>query len=238
MSRQWAVRLNVDDAASLGPLRCRPGLEVCRQDNYCWLRGGDWGESIDRALRALPGRRFTVLPDRQLVEFGALVPKGHLPDGPWTPLSRWMAVQAPTPALAAGPARRVRLSLVRGGPVREANVLVTRIGPFTDWASWAAQVRLERLSFAAGDDGRTVVHGTPLPPITGRPFVEEQGVAVPAGWTWRPGVAAAVLRPLFGLEENDLALLGEDGTWERIPAAGFVRAARSAVRLTDQGTAR
>ena len=42
-----------------------------------------------------------------------------------------------------------------------------------------------------------------------------------------PGAGA-----LLGLGDGDLALLSRDGEYERIPAEAFVRAERSAVRLS------
>jgi hypothetical protein len=59
-------------------------------------------------------------------------------------------------------------------------------------------------------------------------------VAVPAGWTWRPALDAAVLRQRLGVEQGELALLAPDGTCEKLSADAFVGATRSAVRLTAE----
>ena len=96
----------------------------------------------------------------------------------------------------------------------------------------APQVRLDRWRFAVAADGRVAVHGQPLPPLPGRRWVEQEGIAVPAGWTWTPAVEAALLRQVFGLAEGDVALWDVDGAWERIAADEFVRATRAAVRAT------
>jgi MoxR-vWA-beta-propeller ternary system domain bpX2 len=71
--------------------------------------------------------------------------------------------------------------------------------------------------------------------VAGRFFVEQEGVAVPAGWRWEPAVDAAVLRRLCNLGPGDLALLDQDGTFDLVPAGQFVRASRSAVRLSARG---
>ena len=66
----------------------------------------------------------------------------------------------------------------------------------------------------------------------GRGFVEHLGIAVEAGWTWLPPVDHTVLAEILSLESGDLALIQTDGTWEHIRSGDFVRAARSAVRLS------
>ena len=60
------------------------------------------------------------------------------------------------------------------------------------------------------------------------------GVAVPAGWNWRPAVEPAIVRNLLGLAAGDIALWHEDGRWEQIEGDAFVRATRAAVRETEK----
>jgi hypothetical protein len=101
-----------------------------------------------------------------------------------------------------------------------------------DYAVAAPQIRLNCLSFAASDDSQALVRGEPLPPLPGTRFVEVSGVAVPLGWTWWPAVDAEVVRQALGFAEYDLALFTSAGECELIVADDFVRATRSAVRLT------
>jgi hypothetical protein len=63
-------------------------------------------------------------------------------------------------------------------------------------------------------------------------FVERCGVAAPVGWRVDPPLDAEVLADPFGLAAGDLCLLVDADRVERIGADEFVRATRSAVRLT------
>ena len=103
------------------------------------------------------------------------------------------------------------------------------------WSAYGAtapQVRLACWSFAANSTGLVLVRGTPLPPLPGTRFVETDGIAVPLGFAWSPAVPAAVLRRVFKLEKDDALLWTADGVRRRIAAGDWVRATRSAVRLT------
>jgi hypothetical protein len=231
----WAARLERGLAAKLGGLRRAPGVEVLETGDAIWLRGGTPDESLEKAVRSLPGaRRFAVLPDRQLVAAGSTVPRGRLPEGEWLKLSEWMTVALEPAALAGRVEGRVALAVVRSTDERPSNVLWTTMRAWGDWVDRAAQVRLDRLAFAmAGSD--VVIRGSPLPPVPGRRFVETDGVAVEAGWTWSPRLDAGVVRQALGLSPGDLAVLHGNGTWDHIEADGFVRATRSSVRASAGG---
>jgi len=235
---RWVVCLPRESVASLGRLRLVPRLSVCEQAEEIWLQGEGGDESLEAALRGLPGgRRFSVLADRQLLADGARVPHGYLPEGPWHPLAEWLGVTLDPAGLAGKIAEGVPVHLVRSSSPRAANVLLLALETWQEYGASAPQVRLERWSFAVSDDKAVIVRGLPLPPLPGQAFVEREGVAVPAGWDWSPPVEPAVLRDVLGLTAGDLALLHTDGAWERIPADAFVRAVRSAIRLSGEETA-
>lgn len=233
MSRRWVVRIDKGEVESLAKLRLAQGAEVCEQEQEVWVRGESLDEPLARLLRRHPhARRHWVLADDQLVSPGKSVPRGYLPGGPWIPLRDWLTIRLPAAVPAERIGARVPVRMVRSAEQRQASVLVTDVFQWQTYGSCAPQVRLERWHFAAAAERRVVVRGCPLPPLPGQRYVEEEGVAVPAGWMWSPPVEAAVMRELLALEGLDLALLHHDATWERIPSGQFVRATRSAIRQT------
>ena len=130
---------------------------------------------------------------------------------------------------------KVSLKLVRGGNEQSVGVLLTRRAAWLDYVDTAPQVRLKQWTFAVDvrdDSLDVIVRGTPSPPISGIGFVEEQGIAIPAGYTLDPPIEAAVVAEMLMLSLGDLALLHVDGTYEHIAADCFVQARRSAVRLS------
>jgi len=234
---RWAVCLPRESIAGLGRLRLLPRLSVWEHGEEVWLQGEGADESLEAALRGLPGaRRFSVFPDRQLLAAGSRVPPGYLPEGAWQPLKEWLHVTLEAAGLAGRVGERVSVCLVRSSTPREANVLLTTLDAWKTYGSSAPQVRLERWSFAVSDE-EVIVQGLPLPPIPGQVFVDRDGVTVPAGWDWDPPIDAGVLRDVLGLTAGDLALLRPDGRWDRVPADAFVRAGRSAIRLSGEENA-
>jgi len=229
----WAVWIPADKALAAGSLRLRPGVLVGATEDGVWLRGERLTEELELELRKLPSaQRFSIGESGALTPEGARIPRGRLPDVRWQPLSAWLTPAPQSPALAGRTDRRIAMRLVRADYEAPATVLVTGIAEWSAYASSAPLVRLRRLRFATAVDGRTAVRGDPLPPLLGRRYVERGGVAVPCGFRLSPEVDAATVRLLLEIEADDLALFHEDGSWERIAAAEFVAATRTAARAT------
>ena len=233
----WAVLLPRASALAAGALRLRGDVRVREaDDDSVWLRGDKLTEELDLELRKLPGaRRHTVDADDRYTEVDHRIPAGTLPDGGWVALSAWLG-PAPQPAALAGHLpRRATLRIVRAETEQPASVLLTTIHAWAAYATTAPAVRLRPLRFAVCADGRTVVHGTPLPPMPGRRYTERDGIALPAGFTFSPAVEPAALRDLLALQPGDLAVFAEDGTWEHLVAENFARATRAATRASLEG---
>jgi hypothetical protein len=226
-------------AVSLGTLRRWPGLEVLETADSVWVRSPHLDDEQWEYCRRLPGAdRFTLTDDGRLLAVGMLVPHGRLPAGLWRPITDWLGVELPTSDSAPPPPKPSGLALVRSTIERDAAWLLTTLDAWSAYTAIAPQVRLACWSFAANSTGLVLVRGTPLPPLPGTRFVEMEGIAVPLGFAWSPAMPAAVLRRVFKLEKDDAVLWTADGMRRRIAAGDWVRATRSAVRLTHDELAR
>jgi hypothetical protein len=236
----WAIRLpsasvDIDDQtqAALGHLRLIRGVEVLIEADSIWLRGKELNEQISNLLRSLPeAERFLVLSGDQLARWDETIPRENLPAGRWQPIKNWLAVSLPTAAFAPRVDASIPFQLVRSSNPAKANLLRTTWVAWRDYATTAAQLRLNQLSFAASER-EALVRGVPVPAIHGQRFVESAGVAIPVGWKSDPELDAKSIRELLKVAEGTVAVFSEDGSYESIPDQAFVRATRSAVRLTD-----
>ena len=116
----------------------------------------------------------------------------------------------------------------------EPNVMVLDASTWSDYAIRAAEIRLSRWTYALSEDGTVVVRGVPLPALNGRRFVEQSGIAIPAGHRCDPPLDAKIIRKVLGLADDEFALLSSEGGWDRIRDDQFVQATRSSIRLSLQ----
>lgn len=235
MTARWAARVPANQAEAAARLRLTRGIEVLQTEDYLWLRGDSSDEETDRAVRSIAGaERFEILDDGRLVPVGRRVPTDVLPSGSWTAIRNRLAVELPPSTFAGRCDTPLELRLVRSTDFLEPGLLLAHWDEWCAYGVEAPQVRLDRWTFAVCADGRTLIRGVPLPPISGETYVESSGIAVPSGWRWEPSVDAETLRLVFRLSANDVALCHLDGTWERITAGDFAKATRSAIRKSDE----
>jgi hypothetical protein len=233
VNHSWAICLERKDAASLAPLRLAAGVELAEGPGVLWLRGPQADESLTCNLRVLPASsRYEVLPGDVLRPIESRIPSERLPCLRWQPIAAWLQAELPVAAMPAIEPQPASLRLVRSSAERTPDVLSTRLEEWRRFGEQAAQVRLDRLSFAASAEGTVIVRGVPLPPLPGCRFVVHGGIAVPAGFTWYPEVSSDVLARRFGVMGEGLVLWYEDGAVTRLHTEQFVRATRSAIHAT------
>lgn len=228
----WVVRLDAAGARAAARLRLVPGVEACEDGGAVWLRGPAAGEDLDRELRSLPGaERFDAGPVGVLRRPGGRVPCGSAPAAGWVPAPAWAVPATPDPVPAAIVTQCVNPRVAPSGRERPADVLRCPLDLFARWASDAPEPRLRPLAFAASA-AEAVVVGLPLPPLPGARFYRLGSIAVPCGFDLLPEVGQVAWRDALRLADGDLALFATDASWERVPAAGFVRASRGAARAS------
>jgi hypothetical protein len=234
----WAICIAREDAASLATLRLAVGIEVSEDGTVVWLRGQRGDERLEAKLAGLPAReRYEWLAPDQLRHLNRRIPASRLPDLQWQPLDAWLQVKVPTAAAPGSRPAAIPLRLVRSTREQEPELLLTRLEELKEFAATAAQVRLDRLQFAANAEGLVFVRGRPLPPLPGRRFVLHGGLAVPAGFSWEPAVGADALMRRFGISGDTVVVWNEDGTLMRLHGEQFIPASRSAIRATEQALA-
>jgi MoxR-vWA-beta-propeller ternary system protein len=233
MNFDWVIQLTREDAFTLAPLRLVPSIEVAETQEGIWVRGKGVDEKASAALQALPAfTRFEWRPDGRLRAVESLIPAQSLPSLEWKPIAQWLRVELPSPAPPGDDPPRTGLCLVRSGGEKPANVLLTHFETWRSFVLQASEIRLRPLRFALSARQEVVVWGEPLPPISGLRFVEQEGIATPAGFSWQPAVSPKVLRQVFQAGEDSLVIWGEDNSCVHLHPEQLVPASRSGVRAT------
>jgi hypothetical protein len=229
----WVIRLNVRDAIHLGAVRQFAGLRVLVLEESLWLRGDTCDPALSRCVQTIPHVDwFALQSENQLTRRDETVPRERLPEGNWRALRDWLELELPRPGFAARVDEQVPLRLVRSTITAEANLLRTQWDTWHDYAVSAPRIRLNHLSFAVSHEFSVLVRGVPLPPLSGRRFVETNRIALPLSWRFEPHIGSPTVGKILQLAANEIALFSEEGAFERLPESAFVLATRSAVRMT------
>jgi MoxR-vWA-beta-propeller ternary system domain bpX2 len=257
MSDTRVVTIPNEKSASLGMLRHLEQIDVAAEQDRIWVRVRRLDEGVEQALHKLPdAEHYAVSSDGRLFPVGQLAPIGRLPDLAWTANGSFIRPALPQAALAGRHPSACRLALRRASTMQAPNVLVTDLRALAGYGCAAPEVRLNRWRFAVNADGRALIWGEPLPPLPGQMYVERDRVAVPLGWQVvparlfsrdpkgsalpaqrerAPALDSSVLAQVLNIGPGELVLFRHDASIERIPADGFERATRSALRASLEG---
>ena len=221
---------------ALGNVRTIPRLAAARHGDHIWLRGIS-PHQPEKALRQLPVLHTYLLDaEERLFLSGKRTPHSALPYLSWEPLLSFIKAELPMSALPARLQEQYMPVLVPSGIPAEVQALLTSLQTWKEYAETAPLIRLQRLRFAATEDGRALITGTPVPSIPGKVYTIRYNILLPAGYDFDLPALASLTAARLNPENTALLLFHVNGQWERIPAQNFVRATRSAIRLTHSAT--
>ena len=195
----WAIVVAKEDVTALAPLRLFSGIEIAEAETTAWVRSRDVEENLLRLLPTIPAvARYEWRTDNRLRAMGSRIPAETFPILKWQSLNSWLRPDFPPAASPAQQPDRAPLRLVRTTEERDSNLLLTDLKTWLEFAASAAEIRLAILEFAMNEEAKVLVRGAPLPPLPGSRFVEQDGIAVPAGFTWNPAVSVQVMKRALG----------------------------------------
>lgn len=233
--KEMVMLLSAAQYAALGAVRCLLGLTAAIDKDELWLRGIPYPEKTDPLIQQLPALHTWLLNDQaQLFPIGKLTPVATLKQLHWISLAELLPVTLPVSGMPALPPMPEPLQLARSAESQSGNVLLTTFDTWQQYANTASAARLRQLSFAVSADGQALIMGLPLPPIPGQEYVLQQQLLLPAGYCFTPPGIASIVSQQLNPAQTDFLLFRTNGIWERIPTTAFVKADRSAVRLTQK----
>ncbi len=230
--KEHPLVLTPEEREALGAIRCLPGLYVA-EDELLYVKGIDEAAMADNRIKQLPVLHSYVLDEEQrLFPLHALTPTGRLKQLQWHPIADFINIELPLSAMPAKLASKLPVKLVQTGNANEGCALMTKLNTWKEYAETAPAVRLEHLRFAVASTGEVFIIGSPLPPIPGNEYYEDNEILLPAGYAFEVPLVSVILRQKFNTVGDAAIVFTATGDHYNIPSTSFVKASRSAIRLT------
>lgn len=224
--------LTLAESEALALLRLEPTLEIAVAEKHLWVRG-DFAHCETKLTHLRVVEIFEELPDDLLGISGSKVPVRKLPsDLAWRPISEATRLRLGQSAYPGTAEDGIPLRLIRSEIVRPIRMLSLKLAAFSQWVGSSPSIRFRDLTFACSIDGQVLVRGNPVPPLPGRRYVLEDGLAMPAGFALDPPLPVSVVRRLFDTNRAAVIRFEEDAEVEVIEDSVFVPVTRAGVRMT------
>ncbi|WP_153796014.1 hypothetical protein [Foetidibacter luteolus] len=233
MEKEMILLMDESNRQALGTVRCLPGLYAAVSDKGIWVKGWGHTEEIAIEIKQLPVKKKFLKDDsNRLYPPGLPVPVDVLPALNWQPLQEFVPVKVPVAALPGNIETGIPIKIVASAKERKGEALVTTLSLLKAFAETAPEARLEAIVFAVSENKEVLLMGNPLPPMPGREYWLLHDILLPCGYDFDlPALAVLISEKLIKNKEAFL-LFDDRGTWQKIDKSFFVKAARSAVRLT------
>lgn len=228
-------KINNEDCAALGSIRCLPGLSIAVDSNSIWLKGVYDLSTMDNRLKQLPVKNIYIVDEQNnLFLPGSLTPVEILQQMHWQPLPAFIKVTLPSSALPGKTNELLKIKLIRSAKMNEGSALLTNLSVWKTYAETAPAVRLSSLKFALSENNEVLIMGQPLPSLPGREYWMTNNLLLPCGYDFEIPLVAEFMNKKGNAANDKIIIFNEDGTWHKIEKTFFVEAKRSAVRLTKE----
>lgn len=230
--KEYLLILLQHHETTLGTLRDMPGLWVAKEE-FLYVRGIDPGSMQDIRIKQLPVlHSYRVDEAQRLFPLDGVTPVGKIKLLNWQPIYEFITLELPVSAIPCRPGTKLPVRIIKSDTTREGCALMTKLATWKAYAASAPAIRLEQLEFAVAANEDVLIMGTPLPPVQGNELYKENNILLPAGFAFEVPLLSSIIQQKFNPANDFVLLFTASGEWHKIPSSLFVRASRSAVRLT------
>ena len=223
-----------EDKATLYPIRTITGLEAGEVNGEIWLRTHNIKQKVPLETWKIPFQKtFSIGENQLLFATDSLTPIGKLPEINWKPLSGFLPVVMPVSAFPGTSERKAKLRLIEKEQPQESKAMITSLTIWKKYGESALELKLQRLIFAVSSEDEVLIWGTPLPPIPGREYWKKGQIFLPNGYDFEFSHLGKVVERKLNLTNKSMILFQKNGQFSIIPEHYFVKATRSAIRLTQ-----
>ncbi len=231
MQKEIVITLALKDRDLLGNIRTQTGLSAKEVDDFIYVRGIPENPNI--AIKKLPAlNTYTLSKSGELFPIGKSTPVAVLDGSGWISIQEYIEVEPPLSALPGVIDKRYTMSLLPSEMGRTGSAILTSFETWINYAESAPGIRLEKLVFAVSEHKEVLIMGNPLPAIPGQEFWASERFLIPCGYDFEYPVLTQLFQEKISQNQHSYIMLSADGNMEIIPEQCFVKATRSAIRLS------
>ena len=227
------IVISLADVNQLGSIRTIPGVLVARFGKCIWLKCKYDGSNIHVKLKGIPAiHMYWMDMEENLFLLDTLTPIMKLPELKWVSLIDFIKVDMPIAALPGQVKTSYKPKIIKSDTVNIGTALLTNLQSWKMYAESASATRLNLLRFAVSEEGMVLIIGNPLPSLPGQEFWNVGNIYISSGYNFEFFFVASLLQEKCNENKSLYLFYTKEGHYASINKEDFVKATRSAIRLT------
>lgn len=233
--KEFRAALPRTDDDFLGSIRDWKNVQLALDEEVIWLKGFTPEQAASQEIRQLPGLLLYELREGLLFRKEALVPSGKMRTALlWTPIDKALKLTFPlSNNNFFGIHGKVEVKLKPIEEERPAAALLCSMAEIKGIIVKLPKFRLERIDWILIDN-KALFLGTPLLGLPGKPYWEDNGHLLPAGFDFEFSNLSTLLQRKYNADLEQRLLWTEDGPLFRLPKSSFRKLSVSSFRLTEK----
>lgn len=231
----YFLKIKTQNKADLGAIRHFQNLQVGFEGDDIWIK--NWDEIQINALevKCLVHKEIYYENEGKLYLQGSLLPSGNIPALLWTPILRGVPLELPDANHNFfGISEQLNMRLVATESEREAVGMIVKRDILGDFIETAPAIRLKNLKWALLDSDKAFVLGTPLLPIQGEAFWQNDNFLLPLGYRFDLFALSNILNNRLNPTKSNWLLWQLDNTYLSINKRILVPLSISSFRKTKK----
>jgi hypothetical protein len=231
---EYWLRLPLKYKDKLSQIRVWNTLRMAIDEDDIWVRGIPPNQLHSPEIRSIPFKKIYFQQDNALFLLGGNLPEERLKTSLlWSPIDKALPVEVPAYNFNYfGVKETVDFKLVASNIERAPKVLVVELDVLEQYILKAPAVRLQAIQWAIIEK-KAFLLGTPLLPIPGKTYWQQQSFLMPSGYDFEYPELSNFYRKNIQQTNDQYIILQPDNTYIKIATTQFQPLSRSSFRLSQ-----
>lgn len=233
----YFLLLEEDHLSFLGGIRHWTNLKIGFDEQGIWIKDFDYAQIHAIEVKMIPYKKVFYEKNGRLFPLDSLLPEGFVPALIWTSIDRALPVGLPSlNHNYFGLQDTLTIRLVAAENEKESVAMIVDLDLLGDYLEHAPAVRLKNLSWCILDDYTACIVGTPVLPVQGAVFWQDDVFLLPAGFDFELYSIKEVLKGVLEVNDRDRVVWLENGTYFKLGYSDLQPLSRASFRLNINNT--
>jgi len=199
------------DLANIRPWH---NLKVGIEENRIWVKDFDYAQVNSLEVKSIPYKTIYYSKNGKLFLLNSQLQDRNIPNVLWTPIERALPVKLPAfNHNYFGISEKLTIHIVESEKEAESVAMITDLNTLETYLNAAPTIRLKTIKWVILDEDKVFLWGTPLLPINGKIYWQQNDLIIPGGYDLDLHLVAGSINDLINPDRKYLVVWDKDSRY-------------------------